>query len=154
MPYKTGNWGKEAKSRSKRRLEYFKEYTSLNGPPRKVFRLGAFGELMAKKMLNGSKIVNQHSHDLEWNRQRIEVKTTMTVKPLHGIESYTICIDTQKGKADYFFILILEPKTKELKYAYFIPDKSITAKKGLRVFPKCEASKYERFRIITYGGNG
>lgn len=145
MPYKTGSWGPEAKAASKKRLEYFKAYSRMHGPPRKVFKLGRFGELLAMKKMNGAKLVNQSTHDLEWNGQKIEVKTSMIPDNHRRNPRYKFSLTTQLGKTDFFFILILDPITKELQHAYLIPDKAITSKVGIGITPGY--SKYERYRL-------
>jgi hypothetical protein len=143
MPYNTGTWGIKQKARSKRRLEYFKSYRQAHGPPKKVFRLGYFGELLAQGKMNGSKLVNQTSHDLEWNGQRVEVKTSATDE--NGYYRFDIRIQKRDGNTDFFFILILDGMTKDLRHAYLIPNKAINAKVCLNIKPG--TSKYERYRI-------
>jgi hypothetical protein len=145
MPYETGYWGEQAKERSKRRLAYFRTYHRKNAPPPKYFRLGEFGELLAQRKMYGSKLVNQTSHDLEWNGQRIEVKTSQS--PSMGNRYlFDISIQKREGKTDYFLVLMLEERTKELRHAYLIPDKAITAKTHLRISPEGR-SKYNYYRL-------
>lgn len=143
MPFKTGYWGEQARERNKKRLAYFREYHRKNAPPPKYFRLGEFGELLAQRKLNGSKLVNQSGYDLLWNGQRIEVKTSRS-REKNG-HAFDIRIQKREGKTDFFLALMLEEHTKELRHAYLIPDKAITAKVCLRINPG--RSKYEQYRI-------
>jgi len=143
MPYKTGYWGEQAKERGKRRLAYFRAYHRLHKPPKTVFRLGEFGELLAQSKMNGSQLVNQSSYDLIWNGQRIEVKTSMA--ETEGKHMFDIRIQKREGKTDFFFCLILDEHTKELRHAYLIPSKAISAKITLSLTPG--RSKYERWKL-------
>lgn len=150
MPFKTGYWGEQAKERNKKRLAYFRAYHQKNSPPPKVFRLGEYGELLAQKKLNGSKLVNKTGYDLIWNEQRIEVKTSSSPDENNRYR-FDIRIQTQIKKADFYLILILEKTTKALKHAYLIPAKTITAKVNLNLLPG--QSRYERFRLNLYARN-
>jgi hypothetical protein len=148
MPYQTGEWGQQQKERSKRRLAYFKAYHRLHGPPQKVFRLGHFGELLAQQKLSGSTLVNRTGHDLIWNGQRIEVKTSqMPSADKNGNchHSFDIRIQKRENHADFFLALILDEHTRELRHAYLIPAKAVTANITLNIYPG--RSKYDRFRL-------
>jgi hypothetical protein len=143
MPYKTGYWGPQAKERSKQRRAYFKEYYRSKGHPPKVFRLGQFGELLAQRKLRGSTLTNQTGYDLIWNGQRIEVKTS--AKAIQGRHLFDIRIQKETGKNDFYFILILDEQTKDLRHAYLIPNKAISTKVTLAITPG--KSRYESYRL-------
>lgn len=142
MPYKTGYWGEQAKERSKRRKEYFRAYSHNKAP--KIFRLGEFGEILARSKMNGSKRADKTSHDLKWNGQRIEVKTSQTPYR-EKFYKFDIRIQKRVGKTDFFFILILDEHTRELRHAYLIPNKAISSKVTLSISPL--QSQYEKYRL-------
>ena len=119
-------------------------YHRKNSPPPKVFRLGEFGELLAQRKMSGSKLDNKTSHDLLWNKQQIEVKTSQTQSP-NSRYYFDIRIQKREGNTDFFFILILDEHTRELRHAYLIPNKAITAQVTLNICPG--RSKYERYRL-------
>ncbi len=98
---------------------------------------------MAQRKLPGSTLSNKTGYDLEWNGQRIEVKTSRSQYKDQG-HVFDIRIQKREGKADYFLALILDDK-KELRYAYLIPNKAISAKTNLHIYPG--RSKYDRWRL-------
>lgn len=145
MPYKTGYWGEQAKERSKRRREYFSDYQKNKDNPKKVFRLGEFGEALAIKTFTGAKLENRTGYDMIWKNKKIEVKTSEKGDAYNN-HRFDIRIQKKENKADYFLTLILDEHTKELQSAYLIPNKAINARVTLCISQNGR-SKYESYKL-------
>ena len=147
MPYKTGTWGKQAKSRNKKRLEYFKEYTKKKY--RRAFNsLGSLGELIALKILNNSMLMRKPNYDLLWQNKKIEVKISHFRKD----KCWDFSTRRQKGRVDWFFIICLNNKNI-IEKIYFIPDDKIV--KGLRIKNnKYSENKWGIYRIKSKTNEG
>ena len=125
MSYKTGRWGDQAKLRSRKRLEYFREYQRkrLKKLGIKVgIGLGWKGEQEAINILKGS---NKYTRqiDLIWKDKLVDVKTA---KPScsKGIWYWKFLLYKQKGIVD-FFLFICKDLEEKTKHILLIPDKDI-----------------------------
>ena len=161
MSYKDGSWGKQAKLRSKRRREYFREYRRRN-PQKANYKqkanynkinrsksvgsddsTGIIGEKLALKFLAESKWVGD-LYDMEWKNKKIDVKTSKPIKFRQSFK-WKFSLERQKSKVDYFILFCLR-SSNQLEGMYVIPDKEITVKNiSIVVGSK---SKYDKYKLI------
>lgn len=148
MTWKSGSWGKEAKERSKKRSEYFKNRYKYKcniglhiGLHNEGF--GSKGELIALKILNNSILVRKSGYDLIWQDKKIEVKIA-TFKPIHKskptIQSWIFNIGRQKDKTDLFFLIGMNKEKNSIERMYLIPNQDMPNIKTL-----CIGKKSKRF---------
>ena len=162
MTYETGEWGEQAKARSQKRKEYFKEYRRKH-PQKYSYKKGKYnyigtslgyrGEMMALNILKGSKKINRPC-DLKWKGKLVDVKTgikrKLSNKHLNGKRvkgntyRWKFLLEKQKGKVDLFFIICKDLEEK-VQYIFLIPDKDIKTK-NLNI---CEnkAYKYSKYLL-------
>lgn len=155
MTWQTGSWGKEGKARSKKRLDYFRDYTRKrnNGG----IGIGFVGEREALAELDGSQMMyrNECKYDIEWRGKKIDVKTSM---PSKDYGYWKFLLTRQKGIVDYFLIICKDANEKT-RHMFLIPDKALMknnlslTKKNIHLFCKYEikgggnsVSKEERRR--------
>ncbi len=148
MPYKTGNWGEQAKERYKRRLEYFKEYQlARKGLQRAYLSIGYIGEKEALVILKGAKKLSQKV-DLEWNGQKVDVKTSslhlFSHHNKHHWEGWTFWLKKQRELCD-FFLLICKDINKNNSHLFLIPEKEIH--KDSFTISKSKISLFEKYRL-------
>jgi hypothetical protein len=144
MPYKTGEWGEQAKLRNKKRLKYFRQYQK----NKKLTQLplfngfGSIGEKIGLHLLPNSKLVRKNSHDIEWNNKKIEVKISKFMNQYHGWSFHT---KRQKKKCDYFLLICTDKKREKVLRIYFISEKFVPQTHVTVINSnKC---KYEKFRL-------
>jgi hypothetical protein len=146
MTWKSGNWGKEAKERSKKRLNYFKEYsktyflTHKRKYQRKFNGLGSKGELIALSILKGSQLIRNSNFDLLWKGKKIEVK----IANFNKRKRWEFNTRRQKNKTDFFLLICIAKDKKYLEKIYFIPDKKFN-NLNICIFKK--TIKYKKFEI-------
>jgi hypothetical protein len=147
MTYKTGVWGEQAKERSRRRSEYFKnrhkQKNNFN-----TQGLGSFGEYLGLKILNGSTLERKSEYDILWKNKKIEVKTAsfQERKNNNYIKQWVFNTDRQKGKTDYFLLILTEKDKKTILKIYLIPDDQIMSKSKLTISEN-QLSLYEKYMV-------
>ena len=158
MTYKTGEWGEQAKLRSNRRKEYFREYRRKHpskyiyipiykdkskqiSPKRREYvsqgtSLGYKGELLAQKLLKGSERINRPC-DLKWEGKLVDVKTgikhKISNKHVNGKrvdgKTYRWKFLLSKQKGKIdLFFIICKDLENKVQYIFLIPDKDIKNK--------------------------
>ena len=146
MPFKTGTWGEQAKERNKRRLVYFRNYTSkrLKRLGYEYKSIGYLGEVEALNIFFGSRKLEKKEPDLEWNSKKIEVKTSSFLKPGRSKGQWRFFVKKQRTKCDYF-LLLCKDKNKITKYIFLIPDKNVF--KDSITIAQYKMEKYERYLL-------
>jgi hypothetical protein len=128
------SWDAKAKARSKRRLEYFREYqarrlrrlgisTDRDRPIMPTDSTGITGEKLALKLLKNS-IWKGERIDLIWLNKKIDVKTSKPHLMKGNYPRWKFILTRQKGLVDFFILFGLDEQ-KKLQAVYFIPDKEI-----------------------------
>jgi hypothetical protein len=153
--HQSKTWGIKARERSKRRLEYFKEYQRLRkkklgihianreNPLELNDSVGIIGEKLALKYLNKSIWIGKKI-DLEWLNKRVDVKTSMPHLSQGKYLRWKFHLSRQKGIVDLFILFGLN-KLKQLEAVYIVPDKEINVI-GIAILIG-KPSKYDRYRI-------
>lgn len=146
MPYKTGEWGNEAKARSKRRREYFLEYRKTH-PSKSCYKrsfkgFGSLGEIIGLKIFEGSVLVRRPNFDITWKDKKIEIKIATLQNKRNR---WTFSTGRQKGKTDYFLLIGMDKDRKNIVKIYFIPDNVMDNRKyttlGMR------SKRFKEFRM-------
>lgn len=119
MPYKSGQWGEQAKKRSSERLEYFKKY-SKNPELVRKHSLGWMGEELASSLFKLPR-VNMPGYDLE-GKLNIEVKSSTPNKD--GKWSFNIS-KTQQAESDCLALYCFS-KQLEIERLFLAPRSFIT----------------------------
>lgn len=129
-------WNDKQKARSKRRLEYFREYRRLHRQyASHGTSLGYKGEEIAQEYMKGAIKIHRPC-DYSWNGKLIDIKTSiktkMTNKHVNGerVEASAYrwkFLLTQKGKVDLFFIICKDIEDK-VQYIFLIPDAELKCK--------------------------
>ena len=107
MTYKSEEWGEYEKTRSKKRLEYFKKYRKAH-PQKQIYKyqgtsLGYRGEIDALNILKSSEKIIKPC-DLKWKGKLVDVKTGKKKLSRKTGKSYCwkFLLTKQKGKVDLF----------------------------------------------------
>lgn len=149
MPYKTGTWGKQAKRRSKRRLNYFNEYASKDKekPHRKC--IGTFGESFAVKIMPGSLLDTKATHDVLWQNRKIEVKISR-IRGYTKTKGWRFRLAKEQLECAEFYLLICLNEIDIIENIYFIPNREIITR-NIWITNNIK-NKYNKFRIeVKYG---
>ena len=144
-----------------RRRLYARDY-NWRRSGRTDYSLGFKGEIIAQEFLKDSELIKgihryPGIHDLDWNKYKIDVKTSKPSKYLtpsrnkknwYGI-TWKFFLKKQRGIVDFFFLICMNNNEKIIKM-YLIPDKEIkTSYLSIGIYK----SKYDKFlvRKDTYG---
>jgi hypothetical protein len=143
VPYKTDSWGKKAKERSKKRLDYFKKYQLARaGHPETYIGLGHIGEQEALIILNESKRLSRKI-DLEWHGKRVDIKTSLFHEN-GDWKGWKFWLKTQRGLCD-FYLLICKDRNMNNSHLFLIPEKEID--KNHMVISLSKISFFEKYRL-------
>lgn len=156
--YKSGEWGKDAKERSKRRKAYFREYARkrlerLGKTPRQrkerkrvaqhaYDSIGLLGEKYVIQNFPNTVWVGE-KFDLLWLGKKVDVKTSLPVKLRVTEKRWKFCLTRQKGIVD-FYILIGLKEDRTLDSIYVIPEPE--APKYVSIILS-SPSKYDQYRM-------
>lgn len=154
MPYADGSWGENNKKRSKRRLEYFKQYQKEHphfydktnyktNYKRKFEGFGSLGEKIGLQILLNSKLVRKKYFDIEWENKKVEVK----IAKLSKRNDWKFHTERQKGHTDYFLLICTEIDKKTVLRIYLIPDSYIRVIQPTHVSLRKDRDRFVNFRI-------
>ncbi len=143
MPYKTGNWGEQAKERNKKRLEYFRKYSLVRtGHLESYISIGYMGEQEALIILEGSKKLSRKI-DLEWFGKLVDVKTSSFHNKLYW-KGWKFWLEKQRGLCD-FFLLICKNMDGGNSHLFLIPEKEIS--KNCIMISINKLNLFEKYRL-------
>lgn len=154
MPYADGTWGKKAKERSKKRAEYFREYTRKRKGKRSLTDfdmfsrkgIGAYGEFVVRNLLPDCEWVNLPSHDIEHDNNKIEIKTARERK--HDPNSWEFSFTPNQLNIDFAYLVCVTGENNVVAI-YKVPHSFFqlkdTGHKTSRVVRG--GGKYDRFLI-------
>ena|SRR4030067_50045 len=143
--YKDGMWGEKAKTRAKKRLQYFQErYHLKKGNPDLSPRIGKKGELMALTLLPGSERIERvgGKTDLLWNGYQIDVKTSNLLTTKRGL-IWRFHLKTQHNYADYYLLLSMDKN--KLKRLFLLPN--VNLKTGITI--SLISKRFNKFEITN-----
>jgi len=147
-------WNDKEKLRSKRRLEYFRQYAREKGrehinrksSPNEHDSLGTYGEKIALTKLEGSEWLGSPC-DLRWKGRKIDVKTSIPqAYKLKGYEYPRWKFYLKQEIVDAFLLICLDEQRK-VQRMYMIPYEAITTKHvTINVIQK-KPTKYSQYEM-------
>lgn len=153
MPYKTGDWGEQAKERSSRRKEYFKNRIRAIVKIEKHKKeedetgLGAYGERLALKILQGSTLERKSGYDILWKNKKIEVKISNCQKQINTfIKKWFFNVQRQRNKTDYFLLILINKDKENILKVFLMPNSDISGKSTLSISEN-QLSLYEKYMV-------
>lgn len=137
--FSSGTWGQKAKERSKKRLEYFKQYSWLKY--RGIFRpkatTGRLGESYAHMLMYDGRRENAATHDFVWKRRRIEVKTS------EGTDRWLFIIPKIQREGSKHVLLFCLTNGNPVAM-YFLPSRVVP--QAVRITPRT-LKRYQMFKV-------
>lgn len=144
-------WDEKQKARSKKRLEYFKEYRRNHPKPRrtKYIDLGYKGEIEALTFLKGAiRQPAKNGYDLSWNNWKIDVKTGKMRK---NRRDWSFQVKKQLHKIDYF-LCILKDRAEKTIDVLLIPDVIIKTRAYFSIRENV-LDQYKQYSIFNKKGS-